>query len=55
MKYTKAFLLVALAGGALAAAIALLRKEDAPTAPSEWIVQAATAVVATKSGPSVDC
>ena len=42
MKYTKAFVIAALAGGAAAASILLLRAGAPPTAPSDWIVQAAT-------------
>ncbi len=44
VKYTKALFGVALAAGLVAAAIALLRPDNAPLAPSTWIVQAATAL-----------
>ena len=44
VKYTKAILIVAVAGGVVAAAISFLRSDDAPVTPSAWIVQAATAL-----------
>lgn len=44
MKYTKALVIVALAGSAVAVSILLLRQDEPPTAPSAWIVQAATAL-----------
>ena len=43
MKYSRAFVIVALAGVAVAGSILLLRPDQAPTVPDSWIVQSATA------------
>ncbi len=44
MKYTKAFVIVALAAVAVAGTFLFLRPAKSPTAPSDWILQAATAL-----------
>lgn len=44
MKYTKAFVIVALAAIAVAGTFLFLRPAKSPTAPSDWILQAATAL-----------
>lgn len=44
MKYTKALVIVALAAVAVAGSFLFLRPSKSPTPPSDWIVQAATAL-----------
>ena len=44
MKHTKAFVIVALAAVAVAGSFLFLRPAKSPTAPSDWILQAATAL-----------
>jgi cytochrome c-type biogenesis protein CcmH/NrfG len=55
VKYTKAFVIVALAAIAVAGSFLFLRPARSPTAPSDWILQAATALnrVSNSSNPHV--